>query len=120
MRNVVGTTAPLSVKPATLRVRRHRERRREGLCSFTLDMPKMDIDDAIARGILRADYDAWDVLDSWYADHLSDAALEWLINNKVITREQRNDAVAILRSISDWVERLGDGENAQRTKGKGT
>jgi hypothetical protein len=35
-------------------------------------------------------------------------ALEWLINNKVITREQRNDAVVILQSISDWLERLGN------------
>jgi hypothetical protein len=108
MRNVVSTTAPLSVKPVTLRVRRHRQRRREGLCSFSIEMSKVDIEDAIARGILKADYDAWDVLDSWYADHLSDASLEWLVNNKVIMREQRNDAVAILRSISDWVERLGD------------
>jgi hypothetical protein len=108
MSNVVSTTAPLSVKPVTLRVRRHRQRRREGLCSFSIEMSKADIEDAIARGILKPDYDAWDVLDSWYADHLSDAALEWLVNNNVITREQRNDAVAILRSISDWVERLGD------------
>ena len=77
MSNGTRPTAPLSVKPATLRVRRHRERRRKGLCSFTIDMPKVDIEDAIARGILKPNYDAWDVLDSWYADHLSDAALEW-------------------------------------------
>jgi hypothetical protein len=38
MSNVVSTTAPLSVKPVTLRVRRHRERRREGLCSFTIEI----------------------------------------------------------------------------------
>jgi hypothetical protein len=89
-------------------VRRHRERRREGLCSFTVEMPKVDIEDAIARGMLKPNCDAWDVLDSWYADHLSDAALEWLVNNKVITREQCNDAVAILCSISNWLERLVD------------
>ena len=118
MSNVTSTTAPLSVKPSTLRVRRHRQRRREGLCSFSIEMSKADIEDAIARGILKADYDAWDVLDSWYADHLSDTALEWLIDNKIITREQSNDAVAILRSISDWVERLDDVENTN--KGKGT
>ena len=111
------TTAPPSVNPSTLRVRRHRERRREGLCSLTVEMSKAGIEDAIARGMLKSDYDAWNVLDAWYADHLSDAALEWLISNKIITREQRNDAVAILRSISDWVERLDDVEN---TKGKGT
>ncbi len=60
--------------------------------------------------MLKPDYDAWNVLDAWYADQLSDAALEWLVNNEVITREQRNDAVAILQSISDWLERLGDEE----------
>ncbi len=103
-----------SIRPSTLRVRRHRERRREGLCCFTIEMSKDGIEDAIARGMLKPDYDAWNVLDAWYADHLSDAALEWLVNNKVITREQRNDAVAILRSISDWLERLGDEEKRLR------
>jgi hypothetical protein len=96
-----------NVKPSTLRVRRHRERRREGLCCFTIEMSKAGIGEAIARGMLKPDYDPWNVLDAWYADHLSDAALEWLVNNKVITREQRNDAIAILRSISDWLERAG-------------
>ena len=32
--------------------------------------------------------------------HLSDAALEWLVDNKIIEPKQRGDAVAILRSIS--------------------
>ena len=95
------------ISTSTLRVRRHRERRREGLFSLTVEMSKAGIEDAIARGMLKPDYDAWDVLDAWYADHLSDAALEWLVSNKVITREQRNDAIAILRSISDWLERAG-------------
>ena len=36
---------------------------------------------------------------------LVDAALEWLIKNKVIKREQRGDAAAILSGISDWLER---------------
>ena len=103
--SIANTTT--TINPSTLRVRRHRERRREGLCSLTVEMPKADIEDAIARGMLKPDYNAWDVLDAWYADHLSDAALEWLVNNKVITREQRNDAIAILRSISDWLERAG-------------
>ncbi len=89
-------------------MRRHRERRREGLCCFTVEISKAGIEDAIARGMLKPDYGAWDVLDAWYADHLSDAAFEWLVNNNVITREQRNDAVSILQSISDWIERLGD------------
>ena len=95
---------------STVRVRRHRERRREGLCSLTVEMLKAGIEDAIARGMLKPYYDAWNALDAWYADHLSDAALEWLVSNQVIKREQRNDAVAILRSISDWLERLGHEE----------
>ena len=102
-----STIAPHSVKPSTLRVRRYRERRREGLCCFTIEMSKAGIEDAVARGMLKPDYDAWNALDAWYADHLSDTALEWLVNNKVITREQRNDAVAILCGISDWLERCG-------------
>ncbi len=114
MNDVSSTAARFPVKPSTLRVRRHRERRREGLCCFTIEMSKAGIEDAIARGMLKPDYDAWNVLDAWYADHLSDAALEWLVNNKVITRDQRNDAVAILRSISDWLERLGHEEKRAR------
>ena len=106
--SIANTAAtPPSVKASTLRVRRHRERRREGLCSLTVEMSKAGVEDAIARGMLEPGYDEWNVLDAWYADHLSDAALEWLVNNKVITREQRNDAIAILRGISDWLERAG-------------
>ena len=103
----IANTTTTTINPSTLRVRRHRERRREGLCSLTVEMSKAGIEDAIARGMLEPEHDAWNVLDAWYADHLSDAALEWLVNNKVITREQRNDAIAILRSISDWLERAG-------------
>ncbi len=94
------------VSPGALRVRRHRERRREDLCSFTVEMPKADIQDAIARGKLKSDYDAWDVLDAYYADHLSDTALEWLVANKVVKYEDRNDGEAILCSISDWLEAM--------------
>jgi hypothetical protein len=49
--------APHSFKPSTLRVRRYRERRREGLCCFTVEVSKAGIDDAIARGMLKPDYD---------------------------------------------------------------
>ncbi len=109
--NIASTkAAPRSVKPSTSRVRRYRERRREGICSFTVEMPKADIEDAIARGKLKSDYDAWDVLDAYYADHLSDAALEWLVANKIIKHEDRNDAVAILRSVGDWLERCHENE----------
>jgi hypothetical protein len=43
----------------------------------------------------------------WYACHLSDAALQWLVNNHVIKPEQRGDAGSILRSISIWLEQMG-------------
>ena len=100
------STSPEYVSASTLRVRRHRERRREGICCFTVEMPKADIEDAIARGKLKPDYDAWNVLDAYYADHLSDAALEWLLANKIIKHEDGNDARAILCSISDWLSEL--------------
>ena len=35
---------------------------------------------------------------------LSDRALNWLTDNAVITTEQRTNAAAILRRISDWLE----------------
>jgi hypothetical protein len=35
----------------------------------------------------------------------SDRALNWLTDNAVITTEQRTNAAAILRRISDWLER---------------
>ncbi len=47
----------------------------------------------------------WAVIQACYAAQLSDATLNWLIDSGVITAEQRADAVAILRSISNWLER---------------
>ena len=70
-------------------------------------MYEADIAKATARGLLKSDGDAWNVLDAWYACHLSDAALEWLVDNKIIEPKQRGDAVAILRSISAWAEQTG-------------
>ena len=103
-----NSTAPTnSVNPSTRRVRRHRERRREGLRCLTVEMYEADIAKATARGLLKSDGDAWNVLDAWYACHLSDAALEWLVDNKVIKPKQRGDAVAILRNISAWLEQTG-------------
>lgn len=49
-----------------------------------VEMTKAGIADAIARGMPKSDYAAWNVLDAYCADHLSDAALEWLVNNGVI------------------------------------
>jgi hypothetical protein len=41
------------------------------------------------------------VIESVYAAQLSDRALNWLTENAVITTEQRTNAVAILRCISN-------------------
>lgn len=98
------TTAPRPVNPSTLRVRRYRERLQEGVCCLTVEMYEADIAKAIARGLLKSDGNAWNVLDAWYASHLSDAALRWLVNNRVIKPEQRGDAASILHSISAWLE----------------
>ena len=107
MSNGNTTTAPHRVNASTLRVRLHRERRREGICCLTVEMHEADIAEAIARDLLKTDGDAWNVLDAWYAGHLSDAALQWLVNNKVIKPEQRGDAGSILNCISAWLEQAG-------------
>ncbi len=103
------TIAPPPVNPSTSRVRRHRERRREGLRLFTVTVPQTLIENAIARGLLAAEDRAepWPVIQACYAAQVSDAALNWLISGGVITHEQRGDAGAILRSISKWLERAG-------------
>ena len=101
--SIISTTTE-HVSASTLRVRRHRERRREGVRCLTVEMYEADIAEATARGLLKSDGDAWNVLDAWYASHLSDAALQWLVDNKVIKPEQRGDAGSILRGISVWLE----------------
>jgi hypothetical protein len=40
------------ISASTLRVRRHRMRRREGLRQFTVDVPKSVIEQALTRGLL--------------------------------------------------------------------
>jgi hypothetical protein len=107
--SVEQTIAPPPVNPSTSRVRRHRERRREGLRLFTVTVPQKVIESAIARGLLAAEDRAqpWPVIQGCYAAQLSDAALNWLISGGVITHKQRGDAGAILRNISKWLERAG-------------
>jgi hypothetical protein len=82
-------------------VRRHRERRREGLRLLTLEMPETAIEAAIARGFLKPEdsTQGWSVIESVYATQLSERALDWLTDNAVITAEQRTNPVAILRCI---------------------
>jgi hypothetical protein len=96
MSNGNTITASNSVNPSTLRVRRYRERRREGVRCLTVEVYEADIAKAAARGLLKSDGDAWNVLDAWYASDLSDAALQWLADNKVIEPDQRGDAASIL------------------------
>ena len=92
---------------STLRVRRHRKRRRAGMWLITLEMPTAVIEGAIARGLLKRDAstEPWALIQGVYSSQLSDAALDWLVNGGVIAREQRGDAGAIFRSISKWLER---------------
>ena len=79
MRNANAVNAH-SVNPSTLRVRRHRERRREGLCLFAVEVPEATIEEARARGLLppQERTKAWKVIQSCYAAQLSDAVLDWL------------------------------------------
>jgi hypothetical protein len=95
------------ISASTLRVRRHRMRRREGLRLFTVDVPESVIQQALTRGLLAPEDRAnpWLVVQGCYAAFPSDPALEWLIKGGVITEDQQGDAAAILRSISDWLER---------------
>ena len=72
------TMAPHPVNPSTSRVRRHRERRKDGLRLFTMTVPETVIENAIARGLLAAEDRAepWPVIQACYAAQLSDAALD--------------------------------------------
>jgi hypothetical protein len=93
-----NVTQSHSLSPNTLRVRRHRQRRREGLRLLTVEIPEPVIETAIARGLLKPEDCAQSssVMRSAFAAQLSDTALNWLTSNAVITTEQRADAVAIL------------------------
>jgi hypothetical protein len=103
------TTAESRIGASTLRVRRHRERRRMNLRLFTIEVSETNIENAISRHLLRMEdrANAWLAIQGCYAAQLSDVALDWLINGGVITYEQRGDAAAILRNISAWLDRAG-------------
>lgn len=90
-------------------MQRHRRRRRENLRLFTVEVPEATIAHAIARGLLKQDDRAkpWLVIQACYVAQLADGALDRLINGGVIAREQRGDAVAILRGIGAWLEQAG-------------
>ena len=100
-----NVTETRPVRPSTLRVRRHRQRRRGHLRLLTVEVPESVIEDAIARGLLKPEESApWAVIESAYAAQLSDKALKWLTDNAVIIAEQRSSAVEILRCMSVWLE----------------
>jgi hypothetical protein len=98
-------TEPLICASAE-RVRQYRERRRKGLRLMTVAMPEASIENAIGRGLLKPeDRDRpWAVIQACYASWLSEAAMQWLIQNGFITEDQRGDTAAILRSLSDWLD----------------
>jgi hypothetical protein len=77
---IVEQTSAPRLNPSAARVRRHRERRRDGLRLFTVPVPMAVIENAIARELLAAEDRAepWPVIQGCYAAQLSDAALDWL------------------------------------------
>jgi hypothetical protein len=106
----MASIANVTDNSSTLRVRRYRKRRRDGLRQLTVELPNVVIEEACVRGLLSvgAKNNPWSVVQSAYSSLLSDAALDWLIRNGVIAPEQRGDAVAILRGINNWLERAAD------------
>jgi len=100
---------PRPLSSGALRARRHRERRRQGLRLFTVEVPEATIAHAVARGLLKPEDRAkpLSVIQACYAAQLADGALDRLINGGLITHEQRGDAASILRAISNWLRRPG-------------
>lgn len=109
MTGVVVNVIEPRPSPSTLRVRRHRERRLNGLHRLTVEVPGHFIEAAIARGLLKPEdrADAWSIIQGCYANLLSDAALDRLVKGGVITEEERGNAAAILRGIGEWLEGAG-------------
>jgi hypothetical protein len=84
-------------------VRRHRERRRNGLRLFTVTIPETVIENAIARGLLATEDRAepWPVIQGCYAGQLSDAALDWLVHHQFFWRTSICCAVVFADRIFD-------------------
>ena len=80
---ITTTTEP--VRASTLRVRRHRQRRRNGMLLFTVEVPERVIEQAITRGLLKQEdrTNPWPVIQGWYAALLSDAVLNWLTKSGI-------------------------------------
>jgi hypothetical protein len=95
-----------SICASTERVRLHRERRRNGLRLMTVAMPEANTEHAITRGLLKPEdrTKPWPVIQACYASLLSEKAMQWLVRNGVINRNERGDTAAILRRISNWLD----------------
>lgn len=78
----------------------------EGVCTHSGKSERANLEPALVRGLLAEEdrLQPWRVIESCYAAQLSDAALERLIREGVIKREQRAEAAAILRGISRRLE----------------
>ena len=72
-------------------------------------MPEANIEHAISRGLLKLEdrTKPWPVIQACYASWLSDKGMQWLVRNGVINDNERSDAAAILRNISNWLEQAG-------------
>ena len=105
---MIATTVPALPSPANnSALRMRRQRRRDGVRLVTVEVPEGVVKEAIARGLLEPDQcpNPWTLIQACYASLLSEAAFDWLTRNEVIAGEERADAVSILRSISEWLER---------------
>jgi hypothetical protein len=82
---------PRSLSSGAPRVRRRRERRRQGLRLLTVPAAEPAIDAAVERGLLKPEdrVEPWTVVQACYAGSLSDKALNWLVSGRVIAPEQR-------------------------------
>ena len=109
MIGAIENVAEPRLRASTKRVRQHRERRRNGLRLMTVAMPEANIEHAITRGLLKPEdrTKPWPVIQACYASWLSDKAMQCLIRNGVINANECGEAAAILRSISNWLERAG-------------
>ena len=95
-----AATAPALPSPANnSALRMRRQRRRDGVRLVAVEVPEGLVREAIARGLLEPEERSkpWTLIQACYASVLSDATLDWLTRNEMITSDQRTDTVAILR-----------------------
>jgi hypothetical protein len=71
MTPIPPTTGPVALTPAAERMRRHRERRRNGVRCLTIELRETEIDGLIHKGLLKTETrnDVYAVLEALY-EHL--------------------------------------------------